>query len=155
LVLGTAGIIMLTGNDTDGGGNADPGTSLATTATQSRSASRGPARGSASPAASKGKETITIDCQGLTGQKASAVQLQLSAQGMRTKIERVPGGTADEVVDISPCEARRGDSITITVSTGKGGNQNGGSNAQPSCAGLPLDPFGSCPSSNPSSSKQP
>jgi serine/threonine-protein kinase len=103
-----------------------------------------PRRTTASPAAGE----IVIDCATLIGQQRPAVELKLR-QKFKVNVDMVDaGGRNNEVVDITPCRAHAGDTITVRVSTGNGGDRPSSAAApQPSCSGLPLDNDRSCPSS--------
>ncbi|GAA5176884.1 hypothetical protein GCM10023322_00140 [Rugosimonospora acidiphila] len=70
-------------------------------------------------------QPIDINCDELTGQQYQDVRDQLTDQGFRVLKVNESGGDAGEVTRVTPCEARPNDTITLTVSTGKGDDDGG------------------------------
>jgi hypothetical protein len=67
-------------------------------------------------------QLITIDCGRLRGRPAAAVTLTLHSQGFVVATTDAVGSRQPigEVVSVSPCRAYRGDTITLSVSPGRG-----------------------------------
>ncbi len=77
---------------------------------------------SRTPPAATGQELVTINCDKLRGKQYVAVRQSLLTDGFdvvradATATNRPAG----EVVDLNPCRAHRGDTITVSVSLGRG-----------------------------------
>jgi hypothetical protein len=78
--------------------------------------------GTPPPSQGGGDQLITIDCAKLRFRQAAAVSQALSSQGFVVTTTDAVGSKQPigEVVSVSPCKAHRGDTITLSVSPGRG-----------------------------------
>ncbi|MBN1171545.1 MAG: hypothetical protein JXA67_05175, partial [Micromonosporaceae bacterium] len=137
-------------NNDDGAGGGGTSTASATASPETAKPSRAtPTKPRASASSAAGGLT-DVGCAQYIGKDRLYVQGALNMKGftnLRFK-EVASSEKKGTVIDITPCEARQTDTITIEVSSGTGGNQ-GGTDPSPGedCSDDPLDPNGSCPSS--------
>ena len=121
-----------------------------TTATSQPATPKGSARTSKSAAATGGGATIDVGCKNMIGRQLLAVRTELQLNGFSVKVvQTTANGHNNEVVDVTPCQAHRGDEITVTVISSQGSNQTSSSSALPSCTSGSLGSSSACPSKQP------
>lgn len=103
------------------------------------------------PASPTNSNLVSVDCDGLLGERKSEVKSSLEDRGFVVKTENTTtsDGEKDEVVGITPCgKAQKGSTITLKVATGKG-HDSTSPKARASCMQQELDPDFVCPSDKP------
>jgi serine/threonine-protein kinase len=80
------------------------------------------------PTTDPASKVIDVRCDQIKGQQYATVRSKLEDEGLGVVRNDVDaGGKSGVVVDAAPCEAQVGDTITLDVSTGKGGGSGPGS----------------------------
>jgi hypothetical protein len=102
--------------------------------TGSVSATTGTPRATGTGMPNGGSQLVTIDCGKLRGKQYLTVRKSLTDDGFQVARSDVSGTNKPlgEVVDLSPCRARRGDTITLSVSLGRGDRSSPTPTAAPS-----------------------
>jgi eukaryotic-like serine/threonine-protein kinase len=124
-------------------GRTDRGGVSATTSSSARSPG--------TPSAATG--TVTINCDKLRGKQYAVVQRTLYADGFDVVRTDATGTNrpAGEVVDLDPCRAHKGDTITVSVSTGRSDRPSPTPTATANYPGCGIDtPIAQCASGLPS-----
>jgi hypothetical protein len=136
LLLIAAAVIAykLTSNANSNSGGTPP-PSVTTTTAQATTQQTGNGQQTQS---SQGTQSVNLHCDQLRGKSYDDVQKTLSREGFTVNKVSQPGGQKNKVVDVTPCQAQQGDTITVTVSDGK----TTPSTAPPSSAGQPSN--GNC-----------
>jgi hypothetical protein len=96
---------------------------------------------------------VAIPCSDLKKRTPAQAKKTLEENGFTVQTVQVTGGKAGEIADISPCQARRGDTITVAVATGKGGTPSSAPASQ-NCGGIGA-PIAGCPSASAAASASP
>lgn len=143
------GVYVLTSRESND--DSDPGGGAPETpaTTQTRLPDTTQTEKTTAPSRSAAGDLITLNCEQYKGQQRLVVETKIRQKGFKVRIEMVDaGGRINEVVDVTPCQAYVGDTITIKVSTGNSDAQSSEPADESACDGLPLDPNGSCPASS-------
>ena len=122
-------VLSMSGNDENGGQGNPPASTASQPATPSGKQSKSPSRATSG---SQQSNEIVIDCKALVGQQLSLVRFKL--QQFEVDVQEVPSTVRkNQVVEITPCRAQAGDTITVKVSTGVSGSPSKSAVPQPSC----------------------
>jgi eukaryotic-like serine/threonine-protein kinase len=152
VVLLLAGLAVgwaLLGQNGDNGTNGNGGPGVGTSAQ--------PGAGQQGAGTPTGNELVDLQCDTLIGDRYQTVETKLARQGFKIKRVARSGGRKGRVVDVSPCSAAPGSTVTLYISTGQGGSGGNttGPSAPPSCGtiGAPLEcASASAKASNPATS---
>jgi serine/threonine-protein kinase len=69
---------------------------------------------------SAGAKLIDVNCAAAKGKPSRTVETKLRSLGLKVKeVTEDAGGRRGDVVDVAPCQAAKGDTVTVTVDTGR------------------------------------
>jgi hypothetical protein len=132
---GVLAFVLASRHNNDG----SPGSTASSSPTVSAAAPTPTGHPQNTSTADSGNQVIDIHCNQIIGKQYDTVRGQL--EDLDLGVERVDvadGGKSGQVVDATPCQARPGDTITLKVSTGKGGGDgSGGGNGGSGPTGRP------------------
>jgi serine/threonine-protein kinase len=144
--------------------DTSPGSTASSSPTASAAAPTSTGHPQNTSTADSGNQVIDIHCNQIIGKQYDTVRGPLEDLGLGVeRVDVADGGKSGQVVDATPCQARPGDTITLKVSTGKGGGGSGGGNGGSGPTGRPTPsatptcgigvPIGNCVSPDPKKSQ--
>jgi hypothetical protein len=97
-----------------------------------------PAGNTGGPSASSSGQLVSTFCEDAKGRQYSTVERILKRDGFKPKRQDVPG-PKDIVIELTPCQAVRGSTVTVKVGNGQpsSGSGNGGASPDDNGGGNP------------------